>query len=261
MDFNDGGFYMAQNRTVRIVIGLAVLGALVAAVVFGYIWFSGGSGVSSTPVSAPTLEAETADGETRTLFRIVAEESEVRFILNEELMGNPTEVVGITDQVAGDMLVDFETPANSEVGTIRIDMATIATNNEMRNRAIRGQILQSTNTDFQYAEFTPTAVSGLPETVTVGEAFTFQITGDLTVRGVTRADTVFDVTVTPVSETRLEGSASTQVLYTDFDMSIPNAPGVANVTEEVALEIDFVATVVDAAAADADAAPEATEGS
>ncbi len=251
MNIHAGGFWMRQNRLLRIFLGLAVLGVLVAAVVFGYIWFTGGSGVSLTPVSAPTLAAETNSDDSRTLFRIIPDESEVRFIINEELMGNPTEVVGITNQVAGDILVDFENPANTELGTIRIDMATIATNNEMRNRAIRGQILQSVNPDFQYAEFVPTAISGLPERVTIGEPFTFQITGNLTVRGATRENTTFEVSVTPVSATRLEGTASTQVLYTDFDMSIPNAPGVANVTEEVGLEIDFVAEAVTDAAAEA----------
>ena len=50
--------------------------------------------------------------------------------------------------------------------------------------------------------------------------------------------------VTPVSETRIEGSAHATVLRADYGLQIPNAPGVANVSEEVGLEIDFVATAV-----------------
>jgi polyisoprenoid-binding protein YceI len=150
--------------------------------------------------------------------------------------------------------VDFQTPANTEVGTIRIDLATIATNNEMRNRALRSRILESTtNTAFQFAEFTPTALNGLPESVIIGTAFSFQIVGNLNVHGVTN-EVTFETTVTPVSEARIEGSAVTQVLYPDYNMVIPNAPGVANVTEEVMLEIDFVALAVTDAAS-----PEATQ--
>jgi hypothetical protein len=54
----------------------------------------------------------------------------------------------------------------------------------------------------------------------------------------------FDVTATVVSEDRLEGAASTVVTRAAYDLQIPNAPGVANVSEEVQLEIDFVATKV-----------------
>jgi polyisoprenoid-binding protein YceI len=77
--------------------------------------------------------------------------------------------------------------------------------------------------------------------VTAGDSFDFQISGSLTVHGVTREIT-FDATLTAISTTRLEGSASTVVLYRDFGMTIPAAPGVANVADEVRLEIDFAAT-------------------
>ncbi|NWF69001.1 MAG: YceI family protein [Chloroflexi bacterium] len=236
---------MLQNRTVRIVLALIVLAALAGAAAFLYIWFSGGSGQPSAPISAPTLPADASASDARTLLRIVPEESAVRFIINETLFGAPTTVVGETNQVAGDLLVDFSMPSNSEIGTIRINMATIATDNEFRNRALRGQILQSSRPEFEFAEFAPTALTGLPDTLTIGTPINFQITGNLTVRGVTQ-EVTFAATVTAASETRLEGSASAQVLYTDFDMTIPNARGVADVTEEVQLEIDFVAAVVTA---------------
>ncbi|MBC8170871.1 MAG: YceI family protein [Anaerolineae bacterium] len=235
---------MLQNRNVRILAALVGVGVLVALLGAAYIWFSAGSGEPSTAITAPTLEAQTSAEENRTLFRIIPEESTVRFIINEELMGTPTTVVGETNQVAGDILVDFATPINSLPGTIRINIATLATDNEFRNRALRGQILQSNQPQNEFAEFVPSTVSGLPETITIGEPITFQITGNLTVRGVVRENTTFEATVTPVSETRLEGSATTEVLYTEFGMSIPNAPGVANITEAVQLEIDFVAAAV-----------------
>jgi polyisoprenoid-binding protein YceI len=236
---------MFQNRTVRILAVLVGLGGLVGALGLAYLWFSGGSGEPSTAISAPTLPAENSPGGNLTLFRIVPEESEVRFIVHEELMGNPTTVVGKTNQVAGDILVDFNTPSNTVPGTIRINIATLATDNEFRNRALRGQILQSNRPENEFAEFVPSTITGLSGKITNGEPVTFQITGNLTVRGVTRENTTFAMTVTPVNDTRLEGSGSTDVLYTDFGMSIPSAPGVANVTEAVKLEIDFVATIPD----------------
>jgi len=217
--------------TAVVLIGILVIGVV-------YIWFSGGSGQPSSATAAPALVQQ--PGDTRTLFHITPEESEVRFIIDETLLGNPKTVVGSTDEVAGDMLVDFDNPANSQLGTIRINVRTLETDNEFRTRALRGQILQADRTEFEFAEFTATALTGLPDTVTIGEVFNFQIMGNLTVHGVTQ-EVIFDATLTPVSETRLEGSARATVRYEDFGMTIPEAPGVANVSSEVQLEIDFAA--------------------
>ncbi len=227
-----------QTRRI-IVIGIIVVGLLGAAAA-AYVWFSGGSGEASQQISSNEL---TASGTEQVIFRIVPEESQVRFILSELLQGQPTTVIGRTNQVAADIAVDFANPAASEVGTVRVNARTLLTDNEFRNRTIRGQILQSSQDEFEFSEFTPTSVEGMPETVTIGEAFTFKLVGDLRVRDIVKPAT-FDVTVTPVSETRLEGIAVSTVQRTDFNLIIPSVPGVADVSEEVRLEIDFVAQAV-----------------
>ena len=52
---------------------------------------------------------------------------------------------------------------------------------------------------------------------------------------------VFDVTAVPVSDTRIDGSATAAIQRADFDLFVPGATGVAGVEEEVILEIDFTA--------------------
>ncbi len=255
------------NRT-RILIIAAVL--VVAAVAVGlYAFFGGESGVASEVISAPTLAVNTpvpttepavstveasgteeaaADATTEAaaatsggvIFNIVPEESQVSFALSEVLMGNPTNVVGITDQVAGQLLVDLANPAATQIGTIRINVRTLATDSDMRNRAIRRAILQSDQDQFEFAEFSNIELSDLPASVTIGEPFTFNITGDFTLRTITNRVT-FAARVTPVSATELSGTASTVVQRALYELTIPNAPGVANVSEDVTLEISFVA--------------------
>ncbi len=199
---------------------------------------------------APVADAggEVADGETtRALFRIVLEESEARFNIDEDLRGNRITVVGVTDQVGGDMIVDFADPAQSQVGTIRINVRTLATDNTFRNQALRARILESSRDEFEFSDFVPTALEGMPQgPVNVGDTLEFTIIGDLTVRDVTRPVN-FAATVTVDSETRISGSATTTILYRDFSITIPNAPGVANISNEVILEIDFVAALVEEA--------------
>lgn len=242
------------NRT-RIVIIAAV--ALVAVVAIGlYSFFGGESGVASEEISAPTLaltptsvavSTAEADGTAEAqatgqgvIFNIVPEESQVSFALSEVLMGNPTNVVGVTNQIAGQLLVDFANPAAAQIGTIRINVRTLTTDQDMRNRAIRRAILQSDQDQYEFAEFSNIELSGLPDTVTIGAPFTFEITGDLRLRDITNRLS-FAARVTPVSETEITGTASTVVQRAMYELTIPNAPGVANVSEDVTLTINFVA--------------------
>jgi len=227
-----------MNRPLRVILALVALVVVVGAAAVIFIVATGGSGEASTEITSESVSAANS----ATIFAIVADDSEVRFVLDEDLRGVRTTVTGVTNQVAGEIAVDFSAPQNSEVGPIRINVRTLATDNDFRNRAIRGQILRSSQDEFEFAEFMPTAIEGLPETVTVGTPITFTVTGDFTLVGVTQPVT-FELTVTPVSETRLEGTARAVVNHNDFGITIPSVPSVANVDEAVALELDFVAVV------------------
>ena len=226
----------------RVIFGLVALLVIVAVGVGVYLYVSGGNAEPSAEISSEQLVASSSS---QTVFRINPEESVVRFILNEELRGQPTTVIGETNQVTGDVVVDFANPTATTIGMVRVNARTLETDNGLRNRAIRGQILQSSRDEFEFAEFTPTALVGLPETVITGQPFSFQIVGDLTVRDITQ-EVTFDATVTPVSENQLTGSAAAVVQRGDYNLTIPSVPGVANVSEEVRLELDFVANAVEA---------------
>jgi polyisoprenoid-binding protein YceI len=202
----------------------------------------GQSGSAGEPVAteAPADDSEPATDASAgpVIFEIIQAESEVRFLIDEVLRGQDTTVVGTTDQIAGEIAVYPDNPARSQIGTLQVNARTLTTDNEFRNRAIKNRILETNQ--YEFVTFTPTELSGLPDNATIGERYSFQIVGDLTIRDVTRSVT-FDASLTPVSETRIEGSASTTILYADFDITIPDAPAVASVEDEVILEIDFVA--------------------
>jgi polyisoprenoid-binding protein YceI len=103
---------------------------------------------------------------------------------------------------------------------------------------IRNEIL---DTDpYEFITFTPTAVTGMPAAIIPGETVAFQISGDLTIRDVT-LPVSFEVTASVDAEGRLVGYAVTTVLRSDFEITIPSVPSVAEVSDEVLLEFDFVA--------------------
>ena len=173
---------------------------------------------------------------------IIPEESEARFIIDEILNGADKRVVGVTNAVEGSITADQADPGSVALSPIKVDLSNLTTDNSFRNRAIKDLILQTGDPANQFATFEPTGYTGLPETITIGESFSFQLTGDLTIHGVTRQET-FDVTVTPVSETRLEGTATlADLAYADYDVKILRLPAqVASVEDTVTLELSFVA--------------------
>lgn len=193
---------------------------------------------SATPTEAPQVPE-------RALYRITQEESEVRFRINEILLGNPTEVIGTTKQVAGDFIVNFADPPASQLGEIAINARTLKTDNEFRDQSIRGQILQTGVAENEFIRFTPTELTSMTTNpVGVGETVTFDIVGNLTIKGTTNLVT-FNATVTIDSEDRISGTASTTVLYADYGINIEAPPNVSGIEDTVILEIDFVALRVD----------------
>ena len=169
---------------------------------------------------------------------IVADESEARFVIDEVLNNAPKTVIGTTKQIAGELAVDPGDPTKSRVGTIQVNARDLTTDSDFRNRAIKNQILQTDQ--YELITFEPTELTGLPTSGAVGQTYTFQMNGNLTIKDVTKPVT-FDVTVTPESETRLTGTATATIKYADWGITIPQVRQVASVSDDVRLELDFVA--------------------
>jgi polyisoprenoid-binding protein YceI len=205
----------------------------------------------NTPTNIPTDEPATIEptatseplpepGDLHT-YELVPEASEVRFLIDEELLGSPKTVVGRTSEVTGEILLDLTNPQEVEVGTIQVNARDLATDDSFRNRALRRQILNSAQDDYQFITFIPTEIDGLnAQPAEIGETQIFSLTGDLQIRDITQSVT-FEMIVVAISESELSGSGEAIVLRSDFDLQIPSVPGVANVSDEVRLEIDFTA--------------------
>jgi polyisoprenoid-binding protein YceI len=170
----------------------------------------------------------------------LSEGSEVRFYIDEVLLGNDKTVIGTTPGVTGDIQFDLANPLATTVGIITVDASQLATDDNRRNGQIQNRILESSSEEFKFITFEPTSITGLPEAVAVGDTFNVQMTGNLTIRGATVEET-FEVAVTVVSETELQGLGSTTILHADYGLSIPRVPMVASVEDDVKLEIAFTA--------------------
>lgn len=194
----------------------------------------------SQPVGSESAASQPAETGDVRAFVIDPAQSEARFLINEVLLGAQTEVKGVTSQITGTIDIDLAAPANTRVSPIIVDARDLKTDRNLRDRAIRRFILQSADDKYQFITFTPGRIEGLPPAAHPGDTFTFTIAGDLQIRDVV-APTTFTVTLTADSESQIRALAQTTVQRTTFDLQIPSAPGVADVSEEVRLELAFVA--------------------
>lgn len=261
-----------MKRSFAWILGVAALVGLGAVV-----WFFATTGIdeSTADVTAPTLAAAPTSPETTgstaaestatttgvasdttvaesdtsgpagsegggTVFAI-GEDSAVTFELDEVLNGNPARVVATNSEVEGQLRIDPSDLSTVEVGTIVIGAQTFESGSSNRDRAIRGPILDASS--FPQITFVPTSVEGLDGEAEVGEAVSFTITGDLTIRDITE-EVTFDVTATLESEVLVEAVASSTVSRDAFGLTIPSVASVANVSDEVAISIDLVANPV-----------------
>jgi polyisoprenoid-binding protein YceI len=219
----------------KIALGLAA--ALLIALSAGAIYIFGAPGSSPGGSLASATLTPTNGG---TVFTIDSSGSQASFTINEVLLDQPNTVIGKTNQVAGQIEVNLADPSKSQVGPIRVDVSTLVTDSDFRNRALQGRILETGNSANKYATFDPASITGLPETITIGQTVTFQITGKLTIHQVMRTVT-FATLVTPESATLLKGEAQATVRYEDFNLAIPNVPSVTGVSDNVTLTLTFTA--------------------
>lgn len=188
---------------------------------------------------APEEETVEDPGESAGVVELeLSEGTEARFSIYEDLRGEPFTVVGVTTEVVGRIRVDVSDLSRSQMGEILINARTFATDSGNRDRAIRGPILAAEQ--YEFITFRPTGITGLSGAAEAGGEYSFSVAGDLTVREITLPVT-FEVVARWDGDGRLQGLASTTVLRSDFELGVPSVPFVANVADEVGLELAFTA--------------------
>ena len=195
---------------------------------------------AALPVVTTKTPIPTVAVANRRVFQIDPSRSQARFLIDELLFGRPKTVVGVTNDVAGQIIIDLNNFAQTKISPIQINARTLRTDSGFRDAAVHRFMLQSGYDEYQFITFEPALIRGLPAAIGVGDTVLFKVIGNLKIRDVVNVVT-FDVTVTVVSDRQLQGVAKAMILYEAFGLTIPRALGVADVAREVPLEFEFVA--------------------
>ncbi|HEY9481090.1 MAG TPA: YceI family protein [Candidatus Paceibacterota bacterium] len=208
-----------------IVLAIVVVGA------YAYV---------TRPVAAPTGNINDALGKlpagsaTSPVYLISQTGSLAEFRMNELLNGKPKLVIGTTTQIAGEISVD---DSGIKFGELRLDAKTLHTDNSNRNGAMQRLILRTGTEGNEFVLFNPS--QGFAGPVALGTPVSFDLSGDLTISGVTKP-TTFHVTMT-VTDEKVTGMATTTIKRSDFGLTIPNIPFVASVDESFPVSVTIEA--------------------
>lgn len=160
--------------------------------------------------------------------------SQAGYRVKEVLFGQDAEAVGRTTEVTGTMQIAGTTVT---AAGIEVDMASVASDETRRDSQYRGRIMDTDT--FPTATFTLTEPVELGAVPADGEEVARAVTGELTLRGVTRMVTV-DLTARRNGAT-IEVTGAIAVDFDAFD--IPDASGgPAQVARDGQLELLLVFT-------------------
>lgn len=171
---------------------------------------------TTTTGAGDTTTSQTGGGDDIDGTWTVTTGSQAGYRVKEVLFGQDADAVGRTSGVSGTLTIAGTTVTATEV---EVDLTAMASDESRRDGQFQGRIMDT-------ATF-PTATFSLTEPIALGSVpgdgvdATYDVTGELTLRGVTRAVT-FDVTARRTGST-IGAAGSIPIDFDDF--AIPDASG------------------------------------
>lgn len=161
----------------------------------------------------------------------------VRYRVRERLVGRelPNDAVGETKSITGAIAIDSSGKVIRESSKFVVDAATFVSDNNRRDGYVRARLLETE----QHPQIVliPTEVRGVSLPLPTSGTRPVEVTGDLTVRGVTRPTTWKGTA--QFQDGRLTGSAATGFTFNDIQMEQPRVRVLLSVADTIRLEMDF----------------------
>jgi polyisoprenoid-binding protein YceI len=168
--------------------------------------------------------------------------NEVRYRVREQLVNLelPNDAIGKTNAVTGSITLDSAGKVIPDGSRIVVEVAGLTSDKDRRDGYVRRRLLQTDS--FPTVVLAPKEIRGLTYPLPASGSRTYDLVGDLTLKGVTRP-TTWKVTANFGRDT-VTGSAATRFTFKDFDLTQPRVPVVLSVADTIGLEYDFKLAVV-----------------
>jgi polyisoprenoid-binding protein YceI len=214
---------------------------LSAAGLGGIVFLLALAGPGNPAASIWLLPARTAyaqSGGASVRYRVVAERSQARYLVREQLAGLsfPNDAVGTTGAIEGSLALDARGRVLTSDSRFTIDLRTLRSDEARRDNYLRRNTLETDR--YPHAVFVPTEVRGLPVPLPQSGTVSFDLVGDLTIRDATRRVS-WEATAT-IQGQDLSVQARTAFRFADFALRIPRVASVLSVEDNIRLEIDLL---------------------
>jgi polyisoprenoid-binding protein YceI len=163
--------------------------------------------------------------------------SSARYRVREQLVGHdfPNDAVGETKSLTGAIAFDSSGRVIPQSSKFVVDAGTFVSDKDRRDGFVRGRLLEAEQ--YPSIVLVPTDVRGVSLPLPTSGSRPIEMTGDLTVRGVTRP-TIWKGSA-QFKDGQVTGSASTAFTFNDIRMEQPRVSVLLSVADTIRLEIDF----------------------
>jgi polyisoprenoid-binding protein YceI len=222
-----------MSRALKAVLSSAGLGGIVLLLV---LVGPGGRAASVWLLPARTAYAQSTGAPIR--HRVVAERSEARYLVREQLAGLsfPNDAVGTTSAIEGSLALDARGRVLPSESRFSVDLRTLRSDEARRDNYLRRNTLETDR--YPHAVFVPIEVRGLPVPLPQTGTASFDLVGDLTIRDATRRVT-WEAAATVRGED-LSVQARTAFRFADFGLRVPRVASVLSVEDNIRLETDLL---------------------
>ncbi|QBD78617.1 YceI family protein [Ktedonosporobacter rubrisoli] len=176
-------------------------------------------------------------------FNVVSDRSEASYKVQEQFLSRdlPNDAIGKTKKIQGSFLLDTGQQPRLVNMKITVDLSTLTSDQERRDRAIQNKWLESDK--YPNAIFVAKDVK-LPA-FSQGQTITFDLPGQMTVHDVTRPET-FKVSAKMDGDT-ISGTATSSLLMKNYGFDAPDIAGLLTVKDGVTVTFNLVAQKGDCA--------------
>ncbi len=163
--------------------------------------------------------------------------NEVRYRVREQLVGLdlPNDAIGRTNAVTGGISLDESGKVIAAESEFVIEVGGLTSDKERRDGFLRRRTLAADSNPTVVLR--PTELRGLTLPLPTAGTKTFDLIGNLTIRGVTRP-TTWRVDATFAGDT-VSGTTATAFTFADFQLEQPKVRVVLSVADTIRLEYDF----------------------
>jgi len=147
----------------------------------------------------------------------------------------PNDAVGVAP--ASGVLVLRSDGSLGPESALAVDLRALKSDENRRDAWLRENTLHTNR--FPTARFVPKRQQGLTLPLPAAGAVTFQLTGDMTLHGVT-SELTWNVTA-KLSPGAAVGQATTRFPFAKFSIPVPKLLGLISVEDDIRLELDFKA--------------------